>query len=144
MYRPFALLLILVAATSSCGDSASPVSPPPPVANSPQPPTEPPPPAPRVTSISVSPSTAPAGSPDVTLTITGVGFTYHFTHVAWSPVNGQATALSGTTIDGSHLTAVVPASLLAVPGVATVSVRTLAPDDIPRPTYAPVTFTITQ
>jgi alpha-tubulin suppressor-like RCC1 family protein len=68
--------------------------------------------------LAVSPSYAFVGSPDLTITVTGVEFT-NDTQVTW---NGAA--LATTFVSSSTLTATVPAADLDVVEVATVSVST--------------------
>jgi hypothetical protein len=71
---------------------------------------------------SISPSTVPAGSPDVTITIDGSNFG-HYGHFVWSTAfwttNGNlhdtGTWLQTTIIGGSQLTAVIPAKVLQNP-----------------------------
>jgi len=71
---------------------------------------------------SISPSTAAAGSPDVTITINGSNFG-HFGHFVWSTAfwttNGNlhdtGTWLQTTIVSSSQLTAVIPAKLLQSP-----------------------------
>lgn len=94
---------------------------------------------------SISPTNAVAGSPDLTLTITGENFAnannYH-SYVAWS-VNGSYSLLATTVINGSQLTAVVPAALLTKTMTATVSVQTwYKADDTPRWVSNSVSFDV--
>src|SRR6476620_5713470 len=73
-----------------------------------------------VANISVSPASAAAGSPDVTLAVTAMqpfSFTsadHKFNRVVWT-TNGSDTALATTFLGRSQLTALVPAALLADP-----------------------------
>jgi hypothetical protein len=77
--------------------------------------------APSITSI--SPESVPAGSPDVTLTITGSGFEQtghlHVSVAFWTTDPGNlhdhGTMLSTTVVSSSQLTAVIPAALLRDP-----------------------------
>ncbi len=66
----------------------------------------------------VSPTTIAAGSPDIALTINGTGFFNN------SVVNFKGTALTTTYVSFTKLTALVPASLLATVGKATVTITT--------------------
>lgn len=70
--------------------------------------------------LSISPNSAPAGSPGFTLSVTGGNFEpgAGVTNVLWG-----GTSLATTFVDAQDLTAVVPASLLASPGVVNVSVQ---------------------
>jgi len=67
--------------------------------------------------INVSPNSAPLGSPDTTITLSGSGF-FADSIVQWNGVPLVTTYKSGT------LTAVIPAGDLAVPGGGTISVAT--------------------
>ena len=70
--------------------------------------------------ISISPTNATVGSPDLNLTITAsptfsfAGGGHWFNKVLWS-ANGSETELSATSISSSQLTAIVPAMLLTAP-----------------------------
>lgn len=70
--------------------------------------------------ISISPAKAIVGSSDLTITITGsqtfsfAGGGSRFSKVVWS-ANGGETELSAIFVSGSHLTAIVPATLLTRP-----------------------------
>ena len=79
---------------------------------------------------SLSPATATAGSAAFTLTINGANFDSGTT-VQWG-----TTALARTYVSSTQLTAVVPASLIAAPGSATVTVTSSGG------TSAGATFTI--
>ena len=85
---------------------------------------------------SLTPSSATAGSGDLTLLVAGTGFTSSSV-VTWTPTGGTATNLV-TTLTTDGLSAVVPAALLATPGTAAVTV-------VNSPTSASpsLTFTIT-
>ena len=78
--------------------------------------------------ISISPSSAMVGSPDLTLTIAGSNsFTFaqggvHYSTVVWSQ-GGIDTGLLTTFVGSSQLTATVPAALLAGPVTATIHVE---------------------
>lgn len=76
-------------------------------------------PAPSI--MSLSPSTAPAGSASASLTINGRGFVFGAT------AQFGATALSTTYVSGVQLTATVPGSLLATAGSVPVTVTNPAP-----------------
>ena len=76
-------------------------------------------PAPTLTAL--SPGKATAGTPDLTLSVTGTLFTAG-TRVNW---NGQP--LATTVLSGTQATAVVPASLLSAGGTAQVTVTNPAP-----------------
>jgi hypothetical protein len=67
--------------------------------------------------ISVSPNSAPLGSPDTTISLSGTGF-FADSIVQWNGVPLVTTYKSG------NLTAVIPAGDLAVPGGGTISVAT--------------------
>jgi uncharacterized protein (TIGR03437 family) len=87
------------------------------------------PPSPVVSSI--TPATAVAGSPDITLTVFGSYF------VSDSIVQWNGTPLQTSFVTPVQLSAVVPAHLLAAPGTATVSLATASPAP------SSVAFTIT-
>jgi hypothetical protein len=70
---------------------------------------------------SLSPAIQPAGSSAFALTVNGLGFT------ASSTVNWGSTALSTQYVSGTELTAQVPASAIANPGTAAVTVQSPAP-----------------
>jgi len=114
-----ALLIATIMAILSCGGS-SPSLPP----NSPPPPPN----------ISISPTSAVAGSPDLTLTVKGSNFlgeTHNFSQAVWS-ANSSNTLLATTFVSSTQLTAVVPAALLRNPGTAQVFVQTGDPmGDLP-------------
>jgi trimeric autotransporter adhesin len=71
---------------------------------------------------SISPSTASAGSPDVTITIDGANFG-HYGHFVWSTafwttdgnLHDHGTMLQTTIVSSSQVTAVIPASILQSP-----------------------------
>jgi hypothetical protein len=81
------------------------------------------PPTPTVTSI--TPATAVAGSANLTVQVTGTNFSAASV-VEWTPqgsgVVPPVTPLATTFISGTSLQAVVPASLLAAPGTASMTV----------------------
>jgi hypothetical protein len=77
-------------------------------------------------SIAISPTSAPAGISDLTLTVTGSHFAgepHNRSVAAWS-TNGSNTFLATTFVSGTQLTAVIPAALLSSPITATVFVET--------------------
>ena len=84
---------------------------------------------------SVSPATAAAGSSGVTLILAGTNFA-NGAVVMWNA--GTATPLATGFSSATQLTALVPASLLALPGTALISVQN--PD---KTTTNAVTFSIT-
>jgi Ca2+/H+ antiporter len=75
---------------------------------------------------SVSPTSAIAGSPDLTITVSGSNF-FNLSHsksfVFWS-LNGVETLLSTNYVSSSELRAVIPAALMASPTTANVLVET--------------------
>ena len=74
---------------------------------------------------SISPTSAAAGSPDLSLTVMGSGFDgagIIRSRVLWS-VNASQMPLSTTFVSGSELTAIVPAALLHSAGTASISVQ---------------------
>jgi hypothetical protein len=79
------------------------------------------------------PSSAASGSPALTLAVTGSDF------VAASTVNWNGVALTTSYVDGSHLTAVVPASDLTTVGSASVTIFNPSPGG---GTSSALTFTI--
>jgi hypothetical protein len=95
-----------------------------------QPPSSQPPPTPSALSISsLSPSSAMAGNPDLTLTITGSNLdllhsgSHQTNTVAVWTANGTDTTLKTTVLGETQLTAAVPASLLVKPVAALLSVQ---------------------
>jgi hypothetical protein len=133
MLRNVALFVGLAAAVWSCSDSGAPFTP----AFTPPPPTS--------SMISVTPGTAFASSPDITVSITGSGFdgsVHGHSEAVWS-VNGTNTLLATTFVSGTLLTAVVPGALLRDPVVASLFVQTGDPmGDIPLRKSAPFSFVI--
>ncbi len=139
-------ILAFLTLGAGCGDS-SPVMPSNTKVTSP---AAPPPDAPVVTGI--SPATAVAGSPDLSITVTGTNFVQKFaleTIVRWTtgtrPVSH--TYLATKFISSSEVTAVVPAALLASEGTAMVSVINgdsigLSDGFTRYPTSNGVTFTV--
>src|SRR5438876_12307215 len=126
-----ALLTATVVAILGCGGGSS----------SPAPASPPPPP-----NISISPTSAVAGSPDLTLTVMGSNFlgeTHNFSQAVWS-VNSSNTLLATTFVSSTQLTAVIPAALLSNPGTAEVFVQTGDPmGDLPLSKSNPVNFRVT-
>ncbi len=114
-----ALLTATVVAILGCGGGSS----------SPAPASPPPPP-----NISISPTSAVAGSPDLTLTVMGSNFlgeTHNFSQAVWS-VNSSNTLLATTFVSSTQLTAVIPAALLSNTVTAQVLVQTGDPiGDLP-------------
>jgi len=99
--------------------------------------------------ISVSPTSAVEGSPDLTLIVNATqqfSFTsagHKFNRVVWT-ANGTDTALATTFLGSSQLTAVVPAPLLANPLQAKVRVEFWdLMGDAPDATSSSVTFNVT-
>jgi uncharacterized protein (TIGR03437 family) len=80
------------------------------------------PPAPTLSISSITPNSATAGTPGFTMQVTGTGF------VAGSIVQWNGSALVTTFADASHLSALVPASLVAT--VGSVSVTVLNPGGV--------------
>jgi trimeric autotransporter adhesin len=95
------LLFFALSGLASCGGSSS---------------TEhlPPPPNLTPTVTSISPTSATAGSPSFTLTLTGTNFLANTT-VTWQTANSVQTPLSATFVNSTTLTAVVPSSLVSDP-----------------------------
>jgi hypothetical protein len=91
-----------------------------------------PPGAARVSAI--SPTRAIAGSPDITLTITGANFfggRHYRSQAVWA-MNGSKTYLPTTFVSSNQLTAVIPAALLGNSGTAGVFLETGDPmGDVP-------------
>jgi hypothetical protein len=74
---------------------------------------------------SISPTSVVAGSPDLSLTVTGEKFinenNYH-SYTVWS-VNGNGTFLSTAHVSDTQLTVVIPAALLISPVTGKISVQ---------------------
>ena len=81
--------------------------------------------APTAAAFTVSPNSAPAGSPDTTITLRGTGFFQD------STVNWNNTPLSTKYIDSSSVTATIPAALLA--GFAQASISVSTPENSTQP-----------
>jgi len=113
------LLIALLLALAGCGGGSSFTPSPPP------PSSTPPPPSSALSINSISPTSAVAGSPDLTLTITGSNFDGDGvirSRVVWS-VNGILTPLAMTFVNSNQLTALIPAALLSNPVTAKVLVQ---------------------
>ena len=103
-----------------------------------------PPPNPVPTLSGISPNSAPAGSPSLTLTITGSNFLPTSDPSGGSKVNWNAgptqTTLTASSISASSIQATVNASLLSTAGCAVVTVfnppapQTTPPGSVPNPT----------
>jgi hypothetical protein len=123
---------LLVAASCGSGSSAQ-IQPPPP-------------PPPTVATISsITPTSAVAGSSDLTLTVTGSNFSSILPevgpYVKWS-ANG-ITLLSPTSANSTHLTAVIPAALLKDPVAAQVQVILYdSADDFTQSSSNAVSFSV--
>jgi hypothetical protein len=92
--------------------------------------------------ISISATSASAGSPDFTLTITGSnGLFYNSSRAVWF-VNGTFNVLRTTFVSNTMLTAVIPAALLSNPVKAQVSVETGEPKGSPLLSN-PIFFNVT-
>jgi hypothetical protein len=87
----------------------------------------------KPTITSISPTCATAGGPQFTLTVNGTNF------VANSTVNWNGTALTTSFVSSTQLTAIVPATLIATAGTASITVVNPAPGG---GTSTTVTFTI--
>jgi hypothetical protein len=104
--------------------------------------SSPPPPAIDV----IFPSAAVAGSPDLTLTITGHNFVegrVKGSHAAWL-VGGETTLLPTTYVSSTQLTVVIPAALLTNSATAQVLLKTGDPmGDVPLLSSNAVGFVVT-
>ena len=137
-------LSILLLSLLGCGGSPRDVQ------NSSPPVDSSPPPDSSPASISIAPASAPAGSPDLTLTVTGRSFagpavclTCANSVVYWN-VNGHLTLLATTFVSSTQLTAVVPAALMASAVGAWVDVETfVGQDDVPTSVRPAVPFVVT-
>jgi IPT/TIG domain len=99
--------------------------------------------------ISISPATAAVGSPDFTLTITGLqqfsftSGTHKFNEAVWS-ANGSDTPLATTFVSSSQITAIVPSALLTSPVEAKVHVEIWdRQGDAPEAISSSVPFSVT-
>ena len=105
-------------------------------------------PFPPVPNISFSPTSAVTGSPDLTLTITGLHFAFssvshEFNQVVWS-ANGSDTSLA-TFVSSTQLTAVIPTALLTSGTQAKVRVEIWdILGDAPQATSSSVAFSMTK
>lgn len=116
-------------AGSGCGGTSSPGQGVSPRAIPPEqlPPSADAPPDPRI--FSVWPNTAPAGSPDLLLTVTGSDFAvegHHRTVVVWS-AGGADSVLVPSSASPTELTVTLPAELMSVPVEAAVNVQDIDP-----------------
>jgi hypothetical protein len=97
--------------------------------------------------LAISPTSATAGSADVSITLTGSGFLgHHFkrSQAIWA-VGGTETTLATTFVSSQQLTAVIPAALLISPVVAQVFVLSGdMMDDVALLKSGPVTFSVTR
>jgi len=95
--------------------------------------------------LTISPTSATAGSPDLSLTLMGQSFTsdvHKWNRVVWS-ANGTLNTLSATFVSSTQVNAVVPAGLLSKPSNARVWVEIWDKmGDVPDFTSNPVSFTI--
>lgn len=139
-----AFLIAMVLAESGCGSGVASTPPP-------QQPAQPTPePSGAISITSISPVTAVAGSPDLTLTITGSkldlrhsGNKRTFTVAVWS-VNGTDTLLNTTVLGATQITAVVPAAFLANPVTARLSIqKSYFADDSPFAVSNALSFVVT-
>jgi hypothetical protein len=99
--------------------------------------------------ISISPGSATVGSPDLTLTVSGSkdftfsSGTHNFSQVVWSQ-GGVDTPLLTTFVSSSQLSAILPASLLAIAVTAKVRVEVWdVQGNAPIATSSSVTFPVT-
>jgi hypothetical protein len=101
---------------------------------------------PQLASITISPTSAVAGSPDLVLTITGSNFEgarHNFSQAVWSS-NGSQTPLATTFGSSTQLKAVVSANLLISPVAAQVFVQTGDPmGDLPPRKSGSAGFSVT-
>jgi len=137
------LIFVAWVALGCGGSSAAPQTTPP----TQSPPQSPPfVPAPSVSISSISPTDAPAGSPDVILMISGTGLTAK-THNVRRPVwsaNGVDTRLAATPISDTQMSAVIPAALLAAAVTAQVFIEYGDPmSDLPLSESNSVSFAVT-
>jgi len=82
---------------------------------------------------SMSPLGAMAGSPDLTITVTGSNFRAYALApevVVWHHA-GDETRLTTTIVSETRMTAIIPAALLANPGVSTLTLQKVDPLDGP-------------
>jgi IPT/TIG domain len=95
---------------------------------------------------SISPTSAVAGSPDVTLNIVGsnfVGTPHNVRRPVWS-ANGTMTNLGITSVSSNQLTAVIPASLMSSPVKAQVFIAYGDPmGDLPLSNSNSLNFSVT-
>jgi len=99
--------------------------------------------------VSIAPNSAPAGSSDVTITISGSSFDVKCgratnANVVWSASGQSDTGLVTTAESANEITAIVPASLMSKPGVAEISIQKFfKADDTPSCASNLVPFTVT-
>jgi IPT/TIG domain len=113
------LLVLGLSFTLGCGSESMPKG----AANPPSNPSNPSTPStPGPSIVSISPTEASAGSPEITLTITGLNFDHEFKHTSiafWTTdpknLHDHGTMLQTTLVDGGQLTAVIPGALLQTP-----------------------------
>jgi hypothetical protein len=99
---------------------------------------------------SISPASATAGSPDLTLTLSGVNFRYtnqsgrQYHEYLEFLVQGSETMLSVSQFTDTQITAVIPAALLVSPVTADVQLQVwYKADDTPTVVSNPVNFSVT-
>ncbi len=92
--------------------------------------------APPPTLLSVSPSSAPAGSPALTLTVYGANFPAPTSANAGVTITWNGTALQTTYVNSGQVTAIVSSKLLASPGIASISY-------LGSPALVSIAFTVT-
>ena len=141
------LIMALLLAGSGCGGGYSaPQSARPTPSPTPSPAPSPTPSLGPVAITAISPTSASAGSPDLTLTITGSnlkGGPHDIRRAVWS-VSGSTTNLATTPISDTQLTAVVPAALLGTPVTAHISIEYGDPmGDVPLGRSNSVPFSVT-
>jgi len=112
--------------------------------------TTPPPPQPNVRVASVTPSRAPAGSPDLPITIVGENFdAVPHLRVGWA-VFQERHHFSSTLVSSTQVVAVIPAALLAAPASASIFLESYKPADprdpesvdVPKGSSNGVAFTV--
>ena len=143
MFRQIGIVLLTITFLAVCGcGSNSAVQQPPPA-----PTPSPTPSAGSVVISSISPASAVAGSPDLTLTITGSNFTgtrHNIRQAVWS-ANGSNTALATTFVTDTQLTAVIPAPLMSAPITVQIFIEYGDPmGDVPLKHSNAVSFAVTE
>ena len=96
---------------------------------------------------SISPTSAAAGSPDLTLTVTGARFVNddsanNHSIMGWTVGSGMTFLLITTFVSDTQVTAVVPAERLSAVGTARVSVNSVYDGEVPHDSSNSVDFTI--